>query len=128
MIACCPLFDFHPSLQNASPATSSKPLHALVSSPIVPCLAAPLFFLLPVMIPAQWAYKAGSIEKEVYRPGDQHHLPFGVAKGYRMPVLSRAACPSETLTWTAGHVLGARVRAREHPEHDALRHLRHLLK
>jgi C-8 sterol isomerase len=33
----------------------------------------------------QWAYEAGGLEKEIYRPGDQHHLPRGVAKGYKMP-------------------------------------------
>jgi C-8 sterol isomerase len=33
----------------------------------------------------QWAYAEGTLEREVYRPGDVHHLPRGVAKGYRMP-------------------------------------------
>ena len=33
----------------------------------------------------QWAYTEGALEREVYRPGDMHHLRRGVAKGYRMP-------------------------------------------
>lgn len=34
---------------------------------------------------AQWAYSAGDIEKEVYKPGDQHYLPLGTAKQYKFP-------------------------------------------
>src|SRR5437016_8457760 len=33
----------------------------------------------------QWAYTEGQLEREVYRPGDMHHLPRGQAQGYRMP-------------------------------------------
>lgn len=33
----------------------------------------------------QWAYPANSRVKEIYGPGDMHHLPRGVAKQYRMP-------------------------------------------
>lgn len=33
----------------------------------------------------QWAYPAHSQTKEIYRPGDQHHLVRGEAKQYRMP-------------------------------------------
>lgn len=33
----------------------------------------------------QWAFEAGSLKKEVYKPGDQHLMPRGVAKQYRMP-------------------------------------------
>ena len=33
----------------------------------------------------QWAYTEGALEREVYRPGDVHHLGRGMAKGYRMP-------------------------------------------
>src|SRR5262249_36936869 len=33
----------------------------------------------------QWSYREGSLEKEVYRPGDRNVLPRYAAKGYRMP-------------------------------------------
>ena len=33
----------------------------------------------------QWAYSEDSPVKEVYRPGDCHVLPKGLAQGYRMP-------------------------------------------
>lgn len=33
----------------------------------------------------QWAYSENSPEREVYRPGDLHVLPRGLAQGYRMP-------------------------------------------
>jgi C-8 sterol isomerase len=33
----------------------------------------------------QWAFRPGSMVKEVYRPGDVHLMPRGVAKQYKMP-------------------------------------------
>ena len=33
----------------------------------------------------QWAFTAGQFSREVYRPGDLHHLPRWHAKQYRMP-------------------------------------------
>lgn len=33
----------------------------------------------------QWAYAPGEFEREVYRPGEMHHLPRGRAQGYRIP-------------------------------------------
>ena len=33
----------------------------------------------------QWAYSPGQLVKEVYRPGDQHLMRKGVAKGYKIP-------------------------------------------
>ncbi|KAL6078419.1 C-8 sterol isomerase [Balamuthia mandrillaris] len=33
----------------------------------------------------QWAFSAGSYRKEVYKPGEMHHLPRGHAQAYRAP-------------------------------------------
>jgi C-8 sterol isomerase len=33
----------------------------------------------------QWAYDEGGHQKAVYKPGEMHHMPRGVARGYRMP-------------------------------------------
>mmetsp|Transcript_2221 Transcript_2221/g.6109 ORF Transcript_2221/g.6109 Transcript_2221/m.6109 type:complete len:217 (-) Transcript_2221:184-834(-) len=33
----------------------------------------------------QWAYEPGQLVKEVYKPGSQHHMKLGVAKGYKIP-------------------------------------------
>jgi ERG2 and Sigma1 receptor like protein len=33
----------------------------------------------------QWAFHAGSVEKEIFRPGDMHLMSRGIAKQYRMP-------------------------------------------
>lgn len=33
----------------------------------------------------QWAYKAGELTREVYKPGEMHHLPRGHAQQYKIP-------------------------------------------
>lgn len=33
----------------------------------------------------QWAFEPGALTKEVYRPGDVHLMPRGVAKQYKIP-------------------------------------------
>ena len=42
-------------------------------------------FFLPHSPTLQWAFPAGATKKEIYRAGDQHYLPRGEAKQYRMP-------------------------------------------
>lgn len=32
----------------------------------------------------QWAFSAGSLDREVYKPGSVHHLPRGEKKQYKM--------------------------------------------
>jgi len=38
-----------------------------------------------MLVGDQWAHVPGQLRKQVYRPGEQHHLPMGVAKQYRCP-------------------------------------------
>ncbi|MBK8717424.1 MAG: hypothetical protein IPN32_22165 [Deltaproteobacteria bacterium] len=33
----------------------------------------------------QWAFDAGSLSRQEFKPGDMHHLPRGTARGYRIP-------------------------------------------
>eukprot|EP00126_Sphaerothecum_destruens_P005419 Sdes_comp18754_c0_seq1m9136 len=33
----------------------------------------------------QWGFSEGSFEKEIYRPGEMHHLAWGNAKAYKIP-------------------------------------------
>jgi C-8 sterol isomerase len=33
----------------------------------------------------QWAFSAGQFDRDIYRPGDMHHLARGHAKQYKMP-------------------------------------------
>lgn len=33
----------------------------------------------------QWAYYAGQLQREVYKPGDMHHLARGTAQQYKIP-------------------------------------------
>jgi len=33
----------------------------------------------------QWSFSEGKLQREVYRPGDMHHLPRGHAQHYRIP-------------------------------------------
>jgi C-8 sterol isomerase len=33
----------------------------------------------------QWSYTPGDLTRSVFRPGEMHHLPGGIARGYRIP-------------------------------------------
>ncbi|MFO0549276.1 MAG: ERG2 family protein [Polyangiaceae bacterium] len=33
----------------------------------------------------QWAFDEGAEKREIFRPGEMHHMPRGTARGYRMP-------------------------------------------
>jgi C-8 sterol isomerase len=33
----------------------------------------------------QWAYAEGELDRQVYKPGDMHHMPRGQSRGYRIP-------------------------------------------
>lgn len=37
-----------------------------------------------ILVGEQWAFRPGGLEREVYRPGDVHLMPRGVAKQYKM--------------------------------------------
>ncbi|KZT44310.1 ERG2 and sigma1 receptor-like protein [Sistotremastrum suecicum HHB10207 ss-3] len=37
-----------------------------------------------ILVGEQWAFSAGDLEKEIYRPGDVHFLPRGTVKQYKM--------------------------------------------